>query len=49
MHDGALAILTRQPGAMTPFQNVTVDHNTFQHMGGVVMHIYDARGWRVSR
>ena len=48
VHDGDLGILTRQPGPMTPFQNVTVDHNTFQHMGGVVMHVYDARGWRIS-
>jgi len=48
VHDGDLGILTRQPGTLTPFQNVAVDHNTFQHMGGVVMHVYDARGWRVS-
>ena len=47
VHDGNLAILTRQPGAVSPFTNFTITGNRFVHMGGVVMHINYGNHWVV--
>jgi hypothetical protein len=47
VHDGNIAILTRQPGGVSPFTNVTITGNRFVHMGGVVMHINYGNHWIV--
>ena len=48
VHDGQLAILTRQPGSVSPFTNFTIAGNRFVRNGGVVMHINYGNHWVVS-
>ena len=47
VHDGQLAVITRQPGAISPFTNVTIAGNRFVRNGGVVMHINYGNNWVV--
>jgi len=47
IHDGNTAVLTRQPGGVSPFTNFNISGNRFERNGGVVMHINYGNHWVV--
>jgi len=48
IHDADLAVVIYHPTSATAFAGATIAHNRFARNGGVVMHVYDTKGWTIE-